>query len=153
MNQSIIGSLIISSLLLATTTQAQTTFSIGPKVGYSLSSAGFHVSDYPDYFSTFGSYRSGGEAGVLAQVGFGSHWAVQPAPLYARKGVGYGTTSYYQPNNYGSHREYTLGLNYLLLPVNVLYSQRANGQGGQVFLGPYVSWLLGGTYRVRTGQA
>jgi hypothetical protein len=150
MPQLITNFLTISSLFLATAVQAQTTFRIGPKVGYSLSTASFHVSDYPDYFSTFSSYRSGVEAGVLAQVGFGSHWAVQPALLYARKAPSYGTSSYYQPNNYGYHQQYTLGLNYLLLPVNVLYSQRPNGQGGQVFLGPYVGWLLGGTYRVRS---
>jgi hypothetical protein len=58
----------------------------------------------------------------------------------------------YQPNNYGSHQEYTLGLNYLTLPLNLLYSQRPNGHGGQVFIGPYVGWLLGGTYRVRSNQ-
>ena len=34
----------------------------------------------------------------------------------------------------------------------MLYSQRANGQGGQVFLGLYVGWLLGGTYRVRSNE-
>jgi hypothetical protein len=152
MNQSITSSLIISSLFLATAAQAQVTFSIGPKVGYSLSTASFHVSDYPDYFSTYSSYRSGVEAGVLAQVSFRDHWAVQPALFYARKAQRFGTSSYYQPNNYGSYQEYTLGLNYLLLPVNLLYSQRAGGQGGQVFLGPYVGWLLGGTYRVRYNE-
>lgn len=152
MNQLITNSLFISSLFLASAAQAQVTFSIGPKVSYSLFTASFHVSDYPDYFSTFSSYRSGGEAGVLAQVGFSNHWAVQPSLLYARKAPSYGTTSYYQPNNYGYHQQYTLGLNYLLLPINVLYSQRANGQGSQVFLGPYVGWLLGGTYRVRSNE-
>jgi hypothetical protein len=144
--------LIISSLFLATAAQAQVTFSIGPKVGYSLSTASFHVSDYPDYFSTFSSYRSGVEAGVLAQIGFGDHWAVQPALLYARKAPSYGTSSYYQPNNYGYHQQYTLGLNYLLLPINVLYSQRANGQGKQMFIGPYMGWLLSGTYRVQSNE-
>jgi hypothetical protein len=86
----------------------------------------------------------------VAQVGFDKHWAVQPTLLYTRKALRYGTSSYYQPNNYGFYQEYTLGLNYLLLPLNLMYSQRASGQGAQVFLGPYVGWLLGGTYRVRT---
>lgn len=152
MNKLITSALLISNLCVATAAQAQVKFSIGPKVGYSLSTASFHVSDYPDYFSTYSSYRSGAEAGVLAQLGFGAHWAVQPALLYARKAQRYGTTSYYQPNNYGSYQEYTLGVNYLLLPVNLLYSQRAGGQGGQVFIGPYVGWLLGGTYRTRYSE-
>ena len=151
MNKQLTASLLASGLvLLATASQAQTTFRIGPKLSYALSTASFNVADYPDYFSTFSSYRSGFEAGVVAQVGVGTHWALQPALLYARKAPGYGTSSYYQPNNYGYYQEYTLGLNYLTLPLNLLYSQRASGQGGQVFLGPYVGWLLGGTYRVRT---
>jgi hypothetical protein len=87
------ASIIASSLLFATAAQAQVTFSIGPKVGYSLSTASFNVSDYPDYFSTFSSYRSGFEAGVVAQVCFGSHLAVQPALLYARKAPRFGVTS------------------------------------------------------------
>lgn len=142
-----------SFALLATAAQAQTTFSIGPRAGFSLSSASFTVSDYPDYFTTSGTYRSGFEAGVVAQVGFGGHWAVQPALLYTRKAPGFGTYSYYQPNNYSYKEEYTLGLNYLTLPINLLYSQRANGRGGQVFAGPYVGWLLGGTYRSTIGSA
>ncbi|MGI4863083.1 MAG: porin family protein [Janthinobacterium lividum] len=150
MNRKSTFSLLSGLVLLSFASQAQATFRIGPQVSYSLSTASFNVSDYPDYFSTFSSFRSGFEAGVVAQVGVGTHWAVQPALLYARKAPSYGTSSYYQPNNYGYKQEYTLGLNYLLLPLNLLYSQRPNGQGGQVFLGPYVGWLLGGTYRVRT---
>jgi hypothetical protein len=139
--------------LVATVAQAQTTFHIGPKAGFLLSSNSFRVADYPDYFTTSGSYRTGFEVGAVAQVGFGNHFTVQPALLYARQGSGFGTYSYYQPNNYSYKEEYTLGLNYLTLPINLLYSQRPSGCGGQVFLGPYVSWLLGGTYRSTIGLA
>lgn len=139
--------------LVATVAQAQTTLRIGPKAGLLLSSNSFHVADYPDYFTTSGSYRPGFEVGAVAQIGFGSHFAVQPALLYARQGSGFGTYSYYQPNNYSYKEEYTLGLNYLTLPISLLYSQRAGGRGGQVFLAPYMSWLLGGTYRSTIGSA
>ncbi|RZK97531.1 MAG: hypothetical protein EOO62_27870 [Hymenobacter sp.] len=44
-------------------------------------------------------------------------------------------------------------LNYIMLPISLLYSQRPGGRGGQVFLGPYVGWLLGGTYRSTVGSA
>ena len=141
------------ALLTAATAQAQTTFSVGPRVGYSLSSARFTVADYPDYFTTSGSFRSGFEAGVMAQVGFSSHFALQPAVLYAHKSPGYGINSYYQPNNYSYKEEYAMELNYLMVPVNLLYSQGPNGRGGQVFLGPYVGWLLGGTYQSTIGSA
>ncbi len=46
-----------------------------------------------------------------------------------------------------------MGLNYLLAPINLLASQRKGGRGGQVFVGPYLGWLLGGTYRSTTGTA
>jgi hypothetical protein len=146
--------LLTSSAFLATTTvQAQVTFRLGPQVGYSLSAASFHVADYPDYFTTSSSYRSGFEGGIVTQIGIGSHFAVQPAFLYAHKAPGFGTYSYYQPNNYSYKQEYTLGLNYLTVPINLLYSWQPNGRGAQVFLGPYLGWLLGGTYRNTTGTA
>ncbi|WP_161599478.1 porin family protein [Hymenobacter nivis] len=153
MKQIFISLLAASGLALATSqAQAQTTFGIGPKIGYTLSSASFTVADYPDYFSTPSTYGSGFEAGVVAQVGFGNHFALQPAVLYTRKAPGYGTSSYYQPNNYSYKQEYALKLNYITVPVNLLYSQRPNGRGGQVFVGPYVGWLLGGTYTSSTGS-
>ena len=152
MNKKSTALLVAGLAGLSLAAHAQATFSIGPKASYSLSSAHFTVADYPDYFSTFNSYRSGFEAGVVAQVGFGNHWAVQPALLYARKALGYGTSSYYQPNNYGYYQEYTLGLNYLTLPVNVAYSLRPDGQGLQAFAGPYVGLLLGGNYQFSTSS-
>ncbi|MGI4823589.1 MAG: porin family protein [Janthinobacterium lividum] len=133
-------------VLAASAAQAQVHFRIGPQVGYTLSSASFSVADYPDYFTPTGSYRSGFAAGLVAQLGLTDHLRLQPALLYARKAPGVTISSYYQPNNYYYFDEYTFQFNYLTLPVNLLYSQRANGQGGQVFLGPYLGWLLGGTY-------
>lgn len=43
-------------------------------------------------------------------------------------------------------RTYTsaVRLNYLSLPLNLVFTQRAQGQGGQLFAGPYLSVLLGG---------
>jgi hypothetical protein len=135
-----------SLLLTATSAQAQVHFRIGPQVGYTLSSASFSVADYPDYFTPSGSYRSGFAAGMVAQVGFTEHLSIQPAVLYVLKAPGVTISSYYQPNNYYYYDEYTFQFNYLTLPINLLYSQRANGQGGQILLGPYLGWLLGGTY-------
>jgi hypothetical protein len=138
--------LLAGLLFTASAAQAQVSFRLGPQVGYTLSSASFSVADYPDYFTPSGSYRSGFAAGVVAQVGFTEHLSLQSAVLYSRKAPGVTISSYYQPNNYYYYDEYTFQFNYLALPVNLLYSQRANGQGGQVFLGPYLGYLLGGTY-------
>lgn len=140
-------------LLTASTAQAQVPFRLGPQVGYTLSSASFSVADYPDYFTLSSSYRSGFEAGLVAQLGITEHFTVQSAALYQRKAPGITISSYYQPNKYTYIDEYTFRFNYLTVPLNLLYSQRANGRGGQVFLGPYLGWLLGGKYTqsTRTG--
>lgn len=140
-----------SSLLAPLPAPAQTTFRLGPTAGYSLSSASFQVADYPDYFTTTHAYHGGLQGGVLAQVAFGGHFAVQPAVLYAHQAPGFGTSSYYPPGNYSTRQEYTLALNYLSVALPLLVSQRASGRGAQVFAGPYLGWLLGGTYRNRTG--
>ncbi|MDO7884243.1 porin family protein [Hymenobacter cheonanensis] len=138
--------LLGSFFLTTSAAQAQVRIRIGPQVGYTLSSASFSVIDYPDYFTPSGSYRSGFAAGLVAQLGLTDHLSLQPALLYARKAPAVTISSYYQPNNYYYFDEYTFQFNYLTLPVNLLYSQRADGQGGQVFLGPYLGWLLGGQY-------
>lgn len=136
-----------SLLLAASTAQAQSSFRIGPKVGYNLSSARIEFPALPDYASVTDSYRGGFEAGLVAQVGLSGHLSLQPAVLYAQKGFGFARNSYFAPNDYTYNEDYTLRFNYLTVPVNAVFSQRANGQGVQVFAGPYVGFLLGGNYK------
>lgn len=78
---------------------------------------------------------------------------MQPAVLYARKAPVYGINTYYPPSDFSYRQEYALHLNYLLVPINLLYSQRPNGRGGQVFAGPYLGWLLDGTYTSTTSNS
>lgn len=132
-------------LLAASSVHAQTTFHIGPKVGYNRSFGRF---EYPgsDYLTVTNSARSGVEAGLVAQVGLSAHWAVQPAVLYAQKGFSFVEKAYDAPYNYTYQGEYSFRFDYLTVPVNVVYSQRSGGQGLQVFAGPYVGFLLGGRY-------
>lgn len=132
-------------LLAASAVHAQTTFHIGPKLGYNRSFGGF---EYPgnDYLNVTNSSRSGVEAGVVAQVGLSDHWAVQPAVLYAQKGFGFVEKAYDAPYNYSYEGEYSFLFNYLAVPINLVYSQQASGQGIQVFAGPYAGFLLGGRY-------
>ncbi|MBF9239500.1 PorT family protein [Hymenobacter sp. BT683] len=146
MKQAFTTYLLTGSLLLAAaTTHAQTTFRIGPKLGYNRSFGGF---EYPnqDYLKVTNSSRSGVEAGVVAHVGFSDHFAVQPAVLYAQKGFGFVEDAYDAPYNYTYKGEYSFHFNYLTVPVNLLYSSQPGGQGLQVFAGPYVGWLLGGAF-------
>ena len=132
-------------LLAAATAQAQVSFAIGPKVGYNRSFGRF---EYPNqtYLTVTNASRSGVEAGLMAQVGLSSHWAVQPALLYAQKGFSYVVKAYDAQYNYTYQGDYGFRFDYLTVPVNVVYSQRPKGQGLQVFAGPYVGLLLGGRY-------
>ncbi len=146
MKKSVTASLLAASLLLAATTaQAQATFRIGAKVGYNRSFAGF---EYPnqDYLKVTNSSRNGVEAGLVAQISFSDHFAVQPAVLYAQKGFGFVEDAYDAPYNYTYKGEYSFRMNYLTLPLNLLYSSQPGSQGLQVFAGPYVGWLLGGEF-------
>ncbi|GAB3653492.1 hypothetical protein GCM10027594_27630 [Hymenobacter agri] len=131
--------------LLAGAAQAQATFRVGPTVGYNLAFGGF---DYPNqtYLKVSNTARSGVEAGVVAQLGFGGHFAVQPAVLYSQKGFGFTESAYDAAYNYTYKGEYTFRFDYLAVPVNAVYSQEPGGRGLLVFGGPYVGFLLGGRY-------
>lgn len=130
-----------ASLLLASTAQAQTTFSIGPRVGLNVSNARFPDTNQPTYPS-----RLGLEAGLTSTVQFG-HFAVQPSLLFSQKG--YRTSGFTQSFDMMIATEEDYRLNYLTLPVNLAYTLGRDGQGLQVFGGPYASLLLGGSYAQR----
>ena len=134
-------SLAASGLLLAGTAQAQTSFSIGPRVGFSATTT--HFPDESQGISS--SSRPGFEAGLLGNVQVG-HFALQPGVFFSQKGyhsVGpaFGLTIY-GPAGY----EETVRLNYLTMPLNLAFSLRRDGQGLQAFAGPYVGLLVGGKY-------
>jgi hypothetical protein len=122
--------------LLATKAQAQTTFSIGPQVGLTVAGA-----SNPSPGTTTIHYRTGFEAGLQSIVQFG-HLAVQPSLHFSQKGL----NEHYGRSLYSRYTDYRL--NYLTLPLNVAYSLRPDGQGLQVFAGPYVGMLLGGNYQL-----
>ena len=143
-------SLLLASglLLLTSAAQAQDTFSMGPRLGLNLSSAPFK--DEQHTYDT-GS-RLGVEAGFGFNVNFG-HFALQPALLYSQKGFTINqtyTTTFTSPSYVETTRtmldeEYRL--NYVTIPVNFAYALRADGQGLQLFAGPYFGLLLGGNFK------
>lgn len=147
-------SLLLSSfsLLAATTSQAQVTFSVGPKVGLNVATTRF-VPDERSFSqgsvtTSNTSYRSGFEAGILGSIGFG-HFQVQPAVLYSQKGFDIAgtqsnviSTDGTQPAPY----QQTSRMSYLTVPINFTYAQHKNGQGLQVFAGPYLGILVNGNY-------
>lgn len=128
--------LVSSFTLLVTSAQAQTTFSIGPQMGLTVAGA-----SNPSPNTTTIHYRTGFEAGLQSIMQFG-HLAVQPSLHFAQKGL----DEHYGRNLYSRYTDYRL--NYLTLPVNVAYSLHPDGQGLQVFAGPYIGMLLGGNYQL-----
>jgi hypothetical protein len=147
MNRQLTTSLLASGLCLFTVAaQAQVRFSVGPKVG--LNASTIHYTD-PQTFPS--SFRTGFEAGLLGNVSWG-HFALQPAVLFSQKGYHlegtYISPGSQSPFSFDGKVDYRL--NYLTIPLNFLYTQRATGQGVQTFAGPYLSWLVGGHYEAQT---
>ena len=135
--------LATSGLLLAGTAHAQATFSVGPRLGGSVTSAHFPEESRASYES-----RLGFEAGLLGNLQFG-HFAVQPSLLFSQRGYRKSSIPVYLdlpiPPDPGTVDE-TYRLNYLTLPLNLAFTLGHAGQGLQVFGGPYVGLLLGGNY-------
>jgi hypothetical protein len=128
----------VMGALLAGTAQAQTTFSVGPRIGLNVST--IHLS--ADY-GVPSTSRAGFEAGVTSNIQLG-HFALQPSVLFSQKGYDSSGSlpSYDSPVSY----EEQVRLNYLTMPLNVAFTLGKNGQGLQVFAGPYVGILRGGNY-------
>lgn len=135
-------SLLASSFLLVATAQAQTTFSVGPRVGLNMTSAHFPEANGSSYTG-----RAGFEAGLTSSVQF-SHFSVQPSVLFSQKGYKASgrLPSFDTPVTY----EGEVRLTYLTVPLNLVFTLGRDGQGLQVFGGPYVSLLVGGNYAQRT---
>jgi hypothetical protein len=131
-------SFVAGSLLLASTAQAQATFSIGPRLG--LNTATVHL---PVNYGGPYTRRTGFEAGLTANVQLG-HFAFQPSVLFSQRG--YATSgSQITIGNPITYDE-QVRLNYLTVPLNLALTLGKEGQGLQLFAGPYVSALLGGNY-------
>jgi hypothetical protein len=134
--------LLTSSFLLVATAQAQTTFSVGPRVGLNVTSV-----HYPEANGSSYTGRAGFEAGLTSNVQFG-HFALQPSVLFSQKGYKASgrLVSFDIPVTY----EGEVRLNYLTVPLNLVFTLGREGQGLQVFGGPYASLLVGGNYTQQT---
>lgn len=130
-------------LLLISNAHAQLTFSVGTR-------AGLNITTY-DFASTqtgvFAKLRFRFEGGIMVSLSNSGHFSLQPAVLYSQKERTQATSVDIRTGaNLPSKVDVNLHnkLNYLTLPVNLAYSQQSNGQGLQVFAGPYLGMLLSG---------
>jgi hypothetical protein len=139
-------SLVLAALLASSgVAQAQVRVSGGPLLGLTVSSSRYTLGS--GYVSTSEAhYRAGFEAGVVGSFEVG-HVALQPAILYSQ--AGYDIVNQY-PGGTGG---YTSGknnvrLDYLKIPLNLVYMPSSAGHGFRVFAGGYTSFLLGGNQEV-----
>jgi hypothetical protein len=133
---------LAASLLLLGTAHAQATFHVGPRVGLNVSSAHFPRELAGPEQASYTS-RPGVEAGLTGTVQLG-HFAVQPSLLFSQKG--YRSSGDKLLIDMVTPYEEEVRLNYLTLPLNFAFTLGRNGQGLQVFAGPYASLLVGGNH-------
>ncbi|MGI4863561.1 MAG: outer membrane beta-barrel protein [Janthinobacterium lividum] len=141
--------LLLLGGLAATTAQAQTRISIGPRLGANLMSASAAAIDQSALSGIDYSYSKssllGWQVGLGASFGSG-HWEVQPALILTQKGLRQKLAANYsfgvltvQENDQIDTRAH-----YLELPINVVYCLGQDGNGFQLFAGPYVAVGVGG---------
>jgi len=136
---------------LAAKAQAQVSFSIGPQVGYNLTSVSYDMVTGSSPYATYSyetSSHSGFAAGLKASVNL-PHFAFQPAILFSQQGYKF-SDNYNSLGSYTSVGTQSILANRLAIPLNFVYTQQADGQGFQLFSGPYISFLLGGSYQNNT---
>jgi len=129
--------------------QAQTSFSFGPRLGGNLSTATFNTLAQATVGNSTASISrnslAGFQVGVAASIGNGP-WLVQPALMFSQKGLKQSATA---TDTFGNETiteslSVTSRVNFLELPVNVVYAFGADGHGFQVFAGPYLAMGVGG---------
>lgn len=142
-------SLCLLSCFAAGAAQAQTRVSFGPRVGGNLSSATFNAlnqaSGGGSSLSLSRSSLPGVQVGMGASIGSGP-WTLQPALMFSQKGLKQTATASesFAGETVTLDLRVTSRINYLELPVNVVYTLGADGQGVQLFAGPYVAVGVGG---------
>jgi hypothetical protein len=138
--------------LPAPAAHAQTRWSLGPRIGENLATA-----RYEDRNGALNHFRTTWvprlETGLVASVGR-PHLALQAGVLYAQKGfVLEGGNQQANGTAVGvAHFRAAYALNYLTVPLQLVYSPQRDGQGFQAFGGGYVGRLLGGRVRYENFQ-
>ena len=135
--------------LISGTAQAQTFKGIGVRVGGNLASGTFNSIEQAVGPDVNYSYRRSALLGYQIGVGatFGSgHWAFQPALVFTEKGLKQNSTAAFIFNSYNYKEDYsfTVRVHYLEMPLNLVYGFGNDGEGLQVFAGPYVAVGVGG---------
>lgn len=141
--------LLLGSSFVSGLAQAQSFQGVGLRLGGNLASGTFNTveqtaqpgADYSYKRSALACYQ----VGVAASFGSG-HWAFQPALVFTQKGVKQRLLQRVTFGGYDFTADFNVSsrVHYLELPLNVVYGFGADGEGFQVFAGPYVAVGVGG---------
>lgn len=141
--------LVASALVAAAPARAQQAFQVGPTLGAALSTVA--LDQHPLNATTAMPWRGGFLAGATGVYRSKGHWGGLLAVLYTEQG--YVQHQAYSSASYPYQTTDRVRLNYLRVPVQAMFSQRAGGQGFQAFAGPYVGVLLAGNRTHETSDA
>lgn len=147
MKRTQLNGLLAAALLLTAANVAEAQVTIGPRIGLNVTNVKYNFDDadkLPD-----SKHLTGAQVGVAINAQFGN-LALQPALLFTMKGEkseeseSITNTTQGYTTSYSSEYSSKLRLNYLEVPVNLVYSTNGADGGFQVFAGPYVAFGLGG---------
>lgn len=141
--------LLLGSGFVSGLSQAQSFQGIRLRLGGNLASGTLNTVEQVAQPGTDYSYRhsalAGYQVGVAASFGSG-HWAVQPAVVFTQKGLKQRLLQSFTFGGYDYKADFSVSsrVHYLELPLNVVYGFGTDGDGFQVFAGPYVAVGIGG---------
>jgi hypothetical protein len=137
---------LAASAVLLAATAAQAQISFGPRVGLNATTLNY---DFKDDDEPESKLMLGAQVGLSMNAQFGK-LSLQPSLLFTMKGDKYEESESETvnmgngPETFSYESKRSLRLNYLELPVNLVYSTNGAEGGFQVFAGPYVALGLGG---------
>ena len=131
---------IMSFCFALTLNQLQAQVRFGPKVGVNFSTMTLKASG----IAFDPSNMTGFQAGVIAEIGLGKSFALQPGFLYSAKGSSFSLSGY--------DLEMKIKPNYLEVPVNAIYKIEAGPVSVLLMAGPYFGYGIGGNYTVTSAQ-
>ncbi|MDR2584761.1 MAG: PorT family protein [Prevotellaceae bacterium] len=130
-------SILVLIAVVFTIGYAQAQFKAGIRVGLNGTSVYGDAIPIPSSDATVESIV-GFQAGVVAEYSIGKSFAIQPAVIYANQGYAARTDSG------NSESLVTLNLNYVQVPVNLLFKAGSPKIAFFMELGPYVGYALNG---------
>ncbi|MBX0291025.1 PorT family protein [Hymenobacter sp. HSC-4F20] len=141
-------SIVVAGLLMGGAGAAQAQVTLGPRLGANASTLSFDI----DGESPDAKYIVGPQAGVTLNAQFGN-LSVQPSILFSSKGAKFDESSDETYTLGGDtyrqqvKQEATIRLNYIEVPVNLVFNTSGEEGGFQVFAGPYIGIGLKGSYK------